>query len=216
MSNQEDEDSGGRLAWERMYAQGLFLRQAVHSEMTSIAKRFKGCGVKQVLDLGCGSGRHTVFLAKQGFEVVGLDIALTGLEATLQQLAEAGLIGHVTASDILRLPFVDQAFDAIISVRVIHHDRLRVIQETVAEMWRVLQPNGLVWITVPVPKDHPSTQGREIEPGTYVPFSGCEKGLPHHLFTEEELHALFRNFVIIDFQTIRESHYSLLATKSKK
>jgi ubiquinone/menaquinone biosynthesis C-methylase UbiE len=216
VSNREDEELEGRMAWERMYAMGLFLRQAVHSEIPKIAKHFKARGVKQILDLGCGSGRHTVFLANQGFEVVGLDIALTGLDATFQQLVEAGQTGHVIASDILQLPFIDRVFDAIISVRVIHHNRLRKIQETVVEMWRVLQPNGLVWITVPVPKNHPSAQGREIEPRTYVPCSGCEKGLPHHLFTEEELCALFQTFSILELQTHQASHYSLLAEKSEK
>lgn len=33
----------------------------------------------RVLDLGCGAGRHQVYMAKQGFEAHGIDISETGL-----------------------------------------------------------------------------------------------------------------------------------------
>lgn len=204
----------GRLAWERAYARGAFLNQPIDSEMPRYATQFKARGAKRILDLGCGTGRHTVFLAKNGFDVFGLDIAPSGLCATLQTLSKAGLIAHVTLSDIQQLPFEDAFFDAIISLRVIHHNRLLAIQETVSEMHRVLKPLGLVWVTVPVPQNHPSRNGKEIEPGTYVPINGLEAGLPHHLFTKNELITLFQRFSILELHIHSEGHYSLLAEKS--
>ena len=181
--------------------------------MSDIAQRFKSHGVHRVLDHGCGSGRHTVFLAKQGFEVFGLDIAPTGLTTTIQKLAAEGLTGHTTLADILQLPYDDDFFDAIISVRVIHHNRLAIIRKTVQELWRVLKPTGLLWVTVPVSEGHGSKHGEEIEPGTWVPSGGIEKGLPHHLFTEDEFRRLFQHFRILALRVFSMSHYSLLAEK---
>jgi ubiquinone/menaquinone biosynthesis C-methylase UbiE len=206
-----DEFHEARYAWEKQYQKGYFLHESIHRELPDIAQRFKAHGVKRVLDHGSGSGRHTVYLAVQGFEVFGLDIAPTGLRNTIQRLADAGLTGHVTLADMLQLPYEDAFFDAIISIRVIHHNRLAVIRETVEEMQRVLKPGGLVWVTVPVPKGHGSKHGREIEPGTWVPRGGIEKGLPHHLFTEEGLRKLFQRFSILELRVVSLSHYSLFA-----
>jgi ubiquinone/menaquinone biosynthesis C-methylase UbiE len=209
----DDEFRDGRLAWERQYEKGAFLSQSIHSEMPNIAQQFQEHGVKHVLDHGCGSGRHTVFLAQHGFEVCGLDIAPTGLQTTIQKLAVLGPSTNTTLADILHLPFQNHSFDAIISIRVIHHNRIAVIQQYVKEMWRVLRPQGLIWVTVPVPKGHGSKDGHEIEPGTWVPTRGIEKGLPHHLFTEEGLRCLFQHFEIQTLRTYSLSHYSLLAQK---
>ncbi len=38
----------------------------------------------------------------------------------------------------------------------------------------------------------------EIEPGTIVPLTGSEAGLPHHIFSEEELRMEFRDFKVMD------------------
>ncbi|MHA2314506.1 MAG: class I SAM-dependent methyltransferase [Candidatus Hermodarchaeia archaeon] len=203
-AKQEKEPKEDRLAWEHMYAKGRFLRQPIHGEMTKIAKRLEARGVKRVLDLGCGSGRHTVFLAKIGFDVFGLDLAPTGLSETIQHLAEAGLTAHVTLSDIQRLPYDDEFFDAIISVQVIHHNRIRDIEETISEMSRVLKPGGLVWVTVPIPQNHPTKRGVEIEPRTFVPLEGFEKGLPHHLFTQEELRKIFQDFLVTNLHVYKD------------
>lgn len=214
-THSNDEFHEARYAWERQYQKGYFLHEPVHRELPKIAQRFKTHVVTRVLDHGCGSGRHTVYLASQGFEVFGLDIAPTGLSTTIQKLATEGLTGHVTLADMLQLPYEDEFFDAIISVRVIHHNRLAVIRETVEEMRRVLKPQGLVWVTVPVPKGHGSKHGREIEPDTWVPSGGIEKGLPHHLFTEARLRDLFQQFSILELREVSFSHYSLLAAKPK-
>jgi ubiquinone/menaquinone biosynthesis C-methylase UbiE len=208
-----DEFNEARMAWERQYEKGAFLQESIQQEMPRIAQALQTHEVRCVLDLGCGSGRHTLHLAQHGFTVIGLDIAPSGLSATKEKLYTEGLLGALTLADIIQLPFTDAVFDAIISVRVIHHNRIALIRQTVDEIWRVLQPGGLVWVTIPVPKGHGSKGGREIEPGTWIPSHGIEAGLPHHLFTEEELRELFHQFRIVDLRVFQLSHYSLLAQK---
>ena len=60
-------------------------------------------------------------------------------------------------------------------------------------MWRVLASGGLAFVTVSADAAH-KEGSREIEPGTFVPLSGPETGLPHHIFSEEELRTEFRDF----------------------
>ena len=45
----------------------------------------------RVLDLGCGAGRHAIELAKRGYDVVGIDISPTMLEAATKRAEEAGV-----------------------------------------------------------------------------------------------------------------------------
>ena len=41
--------------------------------------------------MGCGTGRHTLYLAKQGFQVYGVDIAEEGIKIAKQWLKENNL-----------------------------------------------------------------------------------------------------------------------------
>jgi len=68
--------------WNRIFKeQGkVFLKP--QEDIPRIVRLFKKKSVKRILDLGCGSGRHTVYLAKHGFEVYGIDIAPKGIEIT--------------------------------------------------------------------------------------------------------------------------------------
>jgi hypothetical protein len=55
-----------------------------------------------------------------------------------------------------------------------------------------------------------------MEPGTFLPLTGPEKGLPHHYFKKLEIPQIFTNFSIIDLHIDKANHYSLLARKVKK
>ncbi len=144
----------------------------------------------------------------------GLDVSHTALQHTLGVLAKKGLTAHLTLHDMVTLPYDTEYFDAVISVQVIHHNTLKNIKRTIKEVTRVLKNNGLLWITVPVSKNEPSTTQKEIESGTFIPLDGCEKGLPHHYFTKEEIKLILTKFSVIDLHVDPVNHYSVLARKN--
>lgn len=198
-------------AWEEAYTRGEFLNQKSHPEMNRITELFKKRNLRRILDLGCGTGRHVIYLANRGFDVYGLDIAPTGLANTIHTLNKRGLTAHITLHDMITLPYDSQYFDAVISVQVIHHNKLKEIKKTVHEITRVLAPNGLIWITVPVSKHF--TRFKEIESNTFVPLDGLESGLPHHYFKQDEFADLFHCFSILDIHVDHLNHYSITAEK---
>ena len=69
------------------------------------------------------------------------------------------------------------------------------VRIAIAEIYRILAKGGIAFVTVAGRKDQEMAY-EEIEPGTYVPLVGSEKGLPHHIFTEEEVQREFRAFQI--------------------
>jgi ubiquinone/menaquinone biosynthesis C-methylase UbiE len=77
----------------------------------------------KVLDLGCGTGRHTIEMAKNKMKVYAMDISKSGLELTKKWLKEQALKAHIiNASCYEHFPFEDTTFDAVISTQVIHHN----------------------------------------------------------------------------------------------
>lgn len=205
-----------KSVWDKIYKKGELLNLKPHPEINRIIELFKKENVNRILDLGSGGGRHTVYLASKGFDTYGLDSSPTGHAYTIGILSEKHLTAHLTLHDMAVLPYDDEYFDAVISVQVIHHNKLEDIQNTIKEITRVLRSNGLLWITVPVSKNEPSTKQKEIEPGTFIPLDGLEKGLPHHYFKREEIPPLFFGFSIIDLHIDSVNHFSLVARKIPK
>lgn len=65
-----------------------------------------------VLDLACGTGRHSRPLTQEGFNVVGLDVSSTLLKIAKQLQPEAQLV----KADIRHLPFKENTFSAALSL----------------------------------------------------------------------------------------------------
>ena len=157
-----------------------------------------------------------VHLSKNGFHTVGLDNAPTALKLTREWLQEEQLDADLSLADMRRsLPFRDNAFDAVLSTQVIHHALLGTVIATAREIERVVRMGGTILISVPgrkaIAADAPAHD--EIEPNTFVPTSGSEKGLPHHLFTPDEFRNIFPQFDVLDLQVIDDRIIALTASK---
>jgi ubiquinone/menaquinone biosynthesis C-methylase UbiE len=193
--------------------------------VVAFAEALESRRARRVLDLGCGTGRHVVYLAQRGFQVCGTDISETGLAATRQWLAAEHLAAHLHLADMTALPYPEARFDAVISIYVIYHNTLGNIQRTVAEIGRVLRPSGQALLTLMSTRGHRYGQGQEIEPGTFLPESGPDAGLPHHFFDESGARALLAAFHQIelhldeheeteeDGSTHRHSHWVAVVEK---
>lgn len=189
--------------WEKIFQrEGL-----VFPEPRPPVMRFTGLllesGFQTVLDLGCGTGRHVLHMAGRGLHVSGLDNAPTALKLTKHWLDEQNLTADLILSDMRQpLPFKEDSFDALLSTQVIHHALLATVLGTAREIGRIVRQHGLILISAPTRKaiSEDSPEHAEIEPNTFVPTSGTERGLPHHLFTPDELRDAFPHFKMLDLQ----------------
>ena len=80
-----------------------------------------GKTVTRALDVGCGDGILTAWLARQGCEVTAGDINAFAVEATRRTLAANRLSGRVVQSDVYDR--LDATFDAIVSNPPFHQER---------------------------------------------------------------------------------------------
>ncbi len=72
-----------------------------------------------VLDLGCGQGRDALMIARQGHQVVGVDIAQTGVAQMLATAQKEGLAIEGVVQD-LRHYTPDRLFDVVVLDRMLH------------------------------------------------------------------------------------------------
>jgi ubiquinone/menaquinone biosynthesis C-methylase UbiE len=157
---------------------------------------FRNKGYRRILDLACGTGRHALFLAKQGFELYATDMAGTALKMAREKAGNLGLNNiHFQEHDMRSIPFADGFFDAAVCTLAIHHGTAAQIQKTVDEIHRVLKPGGTFITDMPsVDTDRRATV-QEIEKNTYLfVHSDMEDDVPHHYATREEIKVFFQNF----------------------
>lgn len=85
----------------------------------------------RILDLGAGPGRHTIWLAQQGYRVVLADLSTEMLSLARSKIEQAGVGNHVEAiveADACDLGIWDDgAFDAVLSLGPFYLCRLREI-----------------------------------------------------------------------------------------
>lgn len=74
-----------------------------------------------VLDLGCGTGAHSVRLARRGYQVVSVDLTYGGAHSAKERLAEIGKPAMCVVADAERLPFRTGAFDVVWAALLLHH-----------------------------------------------------------------------------------------------
>ncbi|MBW2999729.1 class I SAM-dependent methyltransferase [Candidatus Woesearchaeota archaeon] len=97
---------------------------------------------KKVLDLGCGSGDHSLYFSQQGMDVVCIDLS----EGMIKLCKEKGLKAFVM--DIEELEFEDNSFDGIWAVTSLLHVPKSKIQDVIKKLNQILTNNGILFVCV--------------------------------------------------------------------
>lgn len=166
--------------WETLYAEDARVLGAPPSHaVVRAAECFTAAQARRILDLGCGAGRDTRFLAERGFTVVGLDAARA--ELALARRASPRL--PLLLGDARQLPLAARSVDGVYCFGLLHEFTGPAADADVAailvETRRVLRPGGTLILAV---------------------LAGEPKaGLPHvRLFTTAMLDTALRGFHVAE------------------
>ena len=131
------------------YEEGAFtgtmiLRIANRFETEMIISALEPKDGELILDAGAGTGRLTIELAEKGVEVVGIDLSSNMLRIAKERVLRLATDKkvHLVHGDIENLPFRDEAFEKIISIRVLKY--VPDFDTAVDEIQRTCRSSGKV------------------------------------------------------------------------
>lgn len=150
---------------------------------------------KSVLEIGCGNGRDSIFLAKAGFDVTAVDVAPSAIELAEANIKKAEVKVRTKVANAEKLPFRDKEFNAVFSLSVLHATDL---DKSLAEVSRVLKPGGYAFIYI-----YGNTQFADGKEEEIISVDGYIRLLE------------IMNFRLLDFYTEDEEEFDEFGEKHK-
>ena len=161
--------------------------------------------VKNVLDLGCGIGRHAVMLAKEGFKVTAVDSSKEAIRMLRSKAAKEKCKIKIIEGNYAQDLFPAGSFDFILAFNVIYHGYRGDFENAVNLVHRWLKPGGLFFFTCPTRKDAKFGSGEKAAPNTYKPLNSIHPGDLHYFSDETDIADILKEFTNIQKEI--DEHY---------
>lgn len=138
----------------------------------------------KVLDLGCGMGANSVFLAEHGFDVVCVDKDKENIDYIKKNYPNINAVNK----DILGFDFPEEKYDLVLGINLLHFFKLENIKLLINKILKSLKNNGLIYLQVFSVKN----------PNKKFPY----------LFTKKELQEFFSENKILELEQFskKENH----------
>ncbi len=152
-------DRLGAYHWLECERRSRHYNPPLTARYEAVAKRISG--QPKALDIGCGDGYLMHLVHSQCDTIVGIDTASAGVRHAAQHLSSQRVSsqrvssqretqtspGPIALGSGYELPFADKQFDLVLMTDVIEH--LERPASCLAEICRVLQPDGTLCVTTP-------------------------------------------------------------------
>jgi SAM-dependent methyltransferase len=122
----------GQLPWDS---------QTPPPEVITLAERLKP---GRALDLGCGFGRTSIYLAKMGWQVDGIDFVPDAISEASERARKADVWERVDfhMGSVTELDFLNEAYDLAVDVGCMHILTATELQAYRDQLCRLLRPDG--------------------------------------------------------------------------
>ncbi|MFH1338607.1 MAG: class I SAM-dependent methyltransferase [Candidatus Omnitrophota bacterium] len=132
--------------WDELYGHFPLESLPWHSERPAraLVDAIKKGGIKKcnALDICCGAGTNSLYLAVKGFRVTGLDISGEALRLAKKRFENSKISPGLVNGDAANLPFKDKTFGFVFDRGCFHHIPMAERPQYVEEAHRVLKPGG--------------------------------------------------------------------------
>ena len=110
---------------------------------------------KTSLELGCGLGRFSSYMADQGLKATGVDFSSVAIEKAKKRVVNAEHKPTFIVGDVTNLEMINEQFDVSFDVGCFHCLNEQEQQKYVSEVYRLLKPGAthLIWAMDSSPSD---------------------------------------------------------------
>ena len=113
----------------------------------------------RALDLGCGTGTNCIFLARHGWDAVGVDFSLLAIRRARRRARRAQLACRFYRADVTHMPFLRGPFDFALDIGCLHTVAPERRASYTTEVSRLVRPGGLYMLYAFLPADGGSRRG---------------------------------------------------------
>jgi SAM-dependent methyltransferase len=130
-----------RFWWSYLFGMTRWDTGIVPPEIVALADRLPA---GQALDLGCGTGTSSFYLAQRGWRVTGIDFIPAAIHRARQKARAANRLGQIDfhVADVTHLDFLPGPFDLAIDVGCLHSLPLAQQQAYAANLARLTRPGA--------------------------------------------------------------------------
>ena len=180
-------------------------------------KFFKEQNIKNIVELGAGLGRDTIYFAKNFIHVEALDYSKASIESITNKSKKLNLTGFIKSKvfDVRKkLPFEDNSIEGCFShmlyCMALSNSDLENLNN---EICRILKPGGINIYTVRHTDDGDYKNGIHIGENLYE-----NDGFIVHFFSKEKVNQLSKGFKILNIEKFEEGKFprKLFIVKNKK
>ncbi len=162
-------------------------------------KKLRAGGVKDVLDLGCGFGRWSIPLAREGFKVSAVDISERAIRILNDWAAQEKVAIETRVSPIQEIDIGNGRFDAVICPFVLDHLRPTDSGDALERIWTSLREGGLFYVSFDGKEEADAKNFVTLDDGTQKHVSGPQKGMIWRYLSNGEILDLLGRFRISEF-----------------
>jgi len=191
--------------WEKLHQQRSWGKYPSTFLIKNVAERYFHLTDRskiKALDLGCGGGANSWFLAREGFDVYAIDGSKSAIHQAERLLRKDGLTAKFFVMDFSEMNFFPAQFDIVIDNSAIQHNIWSEIQKIHEKILSILKEGGLLYSQMISKNSTGSESGECLERNTWTNLrEGIAKGnLLTHFFTQDEILILFGGYSDVEVE----------------
>ncbi len=191
-------DTNNNKLWETVHASRQWGKYPPEDVIRFIMNRYSSLPANEredvkVLDIGCGQGAVSWFLAREGFSVTGVDVSPSAIEKARQYLEQDGLKAELQVADMKALTLPKEGFDCILDIESVYTHTIADIKNIYGDLFTLLKSGGSLFTMAFSTDCSNFGTGTKIEERTYtdIPSGSPGTGMVHY-FERGELETILK------------------------
>ena len=193
--------------WNILFTdKNLIINEPNNNLVNFFIEHEKENSVKNIIDLGCGTGRHSLYFAEKNYPVHSVDSSENALDILKQNLKPSYKI-KLSRLNLIDLSDIKEKYDLAVCINVLSHGKFNELEKMFYEIEKIIENNGYLFLIItPVEffKYVTTSKTIEVEKNSYLYINAPDGEIIHHFYTNDELTYLLRNYKNLIIKNIFE------------